>query len=331
MPPIRAAQAVLGAAVLVAAACVSTSSSPFEGAVRIVRRGGDRGASTYAERFPEAKARLLARLNEERRAAGVPPVAYDPLAAAVGDAFCLDTARTRSSGHWDTAGQPPYLRWGLAGGVDYHAENFSSLTRTGARVDEAEVPALLLDAHARMMAEMPPDDGHRRTVLDRDLTHVGFGVAALGGEFRMSEEFSRRVAEWVEVPSAPLAEGARAPFAVKLPAGWELASIEVGFEAPPRPMSREEIARRGSYAYPGPSQTLLARAPANTQYPDGSRGEIALVRGVARADIPLLSGPGNYYVFVYAAPGSPLGRSLSPITAALIQATSSPTLNSRPK
>jgi hypothetical protein len=84
-------------------------------------------------------------------------------------------------------------------------------------------------------------------------------------------------------------------------------------------MSREEIRRRGSYAYPAASQRLLARAPANMQYPDGSRGEVDLTHGVARVDIPLLSGPGNYYVFVFAAPGSFEGRSLSPITAALIQ------------
>jgi hypothetical protein len=205
--------------------------------------------------------------------------------------------------------------------VDYHAENFGSLTRFGATVEESEVLPLLLDSHARMMAEVPPDDGHRRTVLDPEWTHVGIGAAASGGEFRMSEEFSRHVAEWVEVPAAPLPAGARAPFAVKLPAGWALASIEVGFEAPARPMSREEIGRRGAYAYPGASQSLRARAPVNAWYPDGSRGEIALVRHVVRADITLLSGPGNYYVFVFAAPGSATGRALSPLTAALIQAT----------
>jgi hypothetical protein len=286
-----------------------------------VRRGPDRAAPSYAERFPEAKARLLARLNGERRAAGARPVAYDLLAARVGDAFCLDSARTRSAGHWDTAGRPPYLRWGLAGGVDYHAENFGSITRTGANVEETEVPALLLHAHAEMMAEVPPGDGHRRTVLDPEWTHVGIGAAALGGEFRMTEEFSRHVVEWAEVPAEPLPAGARASFAVKLPARWVLASIEVAFEAPARPMSREEIARRGAYAYPRASQSFLARAPGYTQYPDGSRGEIDLVRGVVRADIPLLSGPGNYYVFVYAAPGSVAGRMLSPLTAALIQAT----------
>ncbi len=307
-------------AALLAAACASAPRFRPETPVPTVRRGADRAAPSYAERFPEAKARLLARLNEERRAAGAPPVAYDLLAARVGDAFCLDTARTRSSGHWDTAGRPPYLRWGLAGGVDYHAENFGSLTRIGADVEEAEVPALLLGTHAQMMAEVPPGDGHRRTVLDPEWTHVGIGAAALGGEFRMAEEFSRHVALWVDVPAEPLPAGARAPFAVKLPAGWALASIEVGFEAPARPMSREEIARRRSYAYPESSQSLLARVPMNARYPDGSRGEIGLVRGVARADIPLLSGPGNYYVFVYAAPGSVAGRLLSPLTSALIQA-----------
>jgi uncharacterized protein YkwD len=307
-------------AALLAAACASAPRPRSETSVPTVRRGADRAAISYAERYPKAKALLLARLNEERRAAGVPPVACDLLAARVGDAFCLDAARTRSSGHWDTAGRPPYLRWGLAGGVDYHAENFGSLTRTGADVEEAEVLALLLDAHARMMAERPPGDGHRRTVLDPEWTHVGIGAAAVGGEFRMAEEFSRQVVEWVEVPAAPLPAGARAPFAVKLPVGWVLASIEVGFEAPARPMSREEIARRGSYAYPRASQSLLARAPPNTRYSDGSRGEIGLVGGVARADIPLLSGVGNYYVFVYGAPGSVAGRTLSPLTSALIQA-----------
>lgn len=308
------------AAALLAAACASVPVSRTDAPVPLVRRGGNAAGATYAERFPEAKARLLERLNRERRAAGVAPVAYDLLGASVGDAFCLDAATSRTSGHWDTAGRPPYLRWALAGGVDYHGENVSSLTRTGGEVEESEVSRLLLDAHDQMMAERPPDDGHRRTVLDPEWTHVGIGAAVAGGEFRMVEEYSRRVVEWVEVPRLPVPARARAPFAVKLPPGWALVSLEVGFEPAPRPMSREEIRRRGAYAYPAASQHLLARAPANAQYPDGSRGEVGLVRGVARAGIPLLSGPGNYYVFVFAAPGSYDGRSLSPLTAALIQA-----------
>jgi uncharacterized protein YkwD len=294
--------------------------SRAEGPVPVVRRGGNVAAGPYAERFPEAKARLFERLNRERRAAGSAPVAYDPLGASVGDAFCLDAAASRSSGHWDTAGRPPYLRWALAGGVDYHGENFSALTRIGADVNESEVSRLLLDAHVQMMAERPPDDGHRRTALDPEWTHVGIGAAAAAGEFRMVEEYSRRIALWVEVPRAPVPARGRAPFAVKLPPGWALVSVEVGYEPAARPMSREEIRRRGSYRYPATSQRFFARAPANTQYQDGSRGEVDLRGGVARVDIPLLSGPGNYYVFVFATPGSTQRRPLSPLTAALIQA-----------
>ena len=308
------------AAALLATACASLPVGRTDSPVPLVRRGGNATAGTYAETFPEAKSRLFERLNRERRAAGAPPVAYDLLGASVGDAFCLDAALSRTSGHWDAAGRPPYLRWALAGGVDYHGENFSSVTRSGGEVEGSEVSRLLLDAHGQMMAERPPDDGHRRTVLDPQWTHVGIGAAVAGSEFRMVEEYSRRVVEWVEVPRAPVPARARAPFAVKLPPGWTFVSFEVGFEPAPRPMSREEIHRRGSYAYPVPSQHFLARAPSYAQYPDGSRGEVDFVRGVARADIPLLSGPGNYYVFVFATPGPYGGRLLSPLTAALIQA-----------
>lgn len=285
-----------------------------------MRHGADRADVPYLERFAEAKGRLFSRLNAERRAAGVTALAYDRLAARVGDAFCLDAALERSSGHWDTAGRAPYLRWGLGGGVDYSAENFSSLTRTGAPVEEQEVARLLLDAHARMMAEVPPNDGHRRTALDPDWTHVGFGAAVAGGEFRMVEEFSRHAAVWVDLPEAPLPAGSRAPFALKLPSGWNLGAVEVGYERPPRPLAREEIRRRGTYAYPAASQQFRVRTPGNSQYADGSHGDLALVNGVLRLEIPLLSGAGDYYVFVYAAPGVVEGRRLPPLTAALIRA-----------
>ena len=39
------------------------------------------------------------------------------------------------------------------------------------------------------------------------------GFAAAGGELRMVEEYSRRVALWVEVPRAPVPVRQRAPFA----------------------------------------------------------------------------------------------------------------------
>ena len=75
------------------------------------------------------------------------------------------------------------------------AENSVSWRTTGALFQEPALE-LALEGEAAMMAEKPPDDGHRRTILDPGVTHVGVGWAQGGGEFRMAEEFmTRRLAE----------------------------------------------------------------------------------------------------------------------------------------
>lgn len=301
-----------------AGGCASRGAAEEPGA--LVRRGPDRAATPYAERAPKAKAALLARINRDRAAAGVEPVALDLVAAKAGDDFCLDAARTNVMGHWDLSGRAPYDRYADAGGVDWHCENFSGTSQTGAPFGESELEGLLLDAHAKMLAERPPGDGHRRTILDPGWTHVGIGVALEGGEFRMTEEFTRHVATWIEAPASRVRAGRVAPVNVQLPKGWKLAAVEVAHETFPRPLTAREIRKRGSYAYPRGSQTLLPRLATGFQYPDGSTGEVAVVDGVVRAKVVLLSGAGSYWVFVYAGPGAVEGKTLSPITAVRILA-----------
>ena len=288
--------------------------------IPLVRRGSDRARIPYAERAPDAKVALLARINADRTAAGVPAVAYDLVAAKAADAFCQDAALARVMGHWDLAGRAPYDRFADAGGVDWSGENFSGSSRIGATFSEAELTGLLLEAHGRMMAERPPDDGHRRNVLDPDWTHVGIGVALEGGEFRMTEEFTRHVAEWVELPRQRVRAGGTAPVAVQLPKGWNLATVEIAHERFPRPLSAGEIARRRSYAFPAASQKILPILPSAFRYADGSRGEAAVRNGLVRVDVPLDSGSGSYWVLVYAAPGPVEGRTLSPLTAVRVTA-----------
>jgi hypothetical protein len=285
-----------------------------------VRRGPDRAWTPYAGRAPQAKAALFARINADRAAAGAPPVAIDLVAAKAGDDFCLDAARTGVMGHWDLKGRAPYDRFADAGGVDWHGENFSGVTQTGKLFRENELLGLLLDAHARMMAERPPDDGHRRTVLDPSWTHIGIGVALEGGEFRMTEEFTRHAVDWVELPAGRVRAGRTAPVAVQLAKGWNLATVEVAHEGFPRPLTAMEIHGRGPYAFPTLSQRLLPRLAPPFHYTDGSMGEIAVSNGLVRVNVALLSGPGSYWVVVYAAPGAAEGKGLSPLTALRIVA-----------
>lgn len=172
----------------------------------VVRHGPDRLAIPYDDPQRTAKGVLFARINRDRAEAGVPPVAYEPRAALVGDLFCLDAAMTGSVGHWDLQGRAPYLRWALAGGLDFHSQNAASYSFSSGSVDRP-VKDLLIEAHETMMAERPPKDGHRRTILDPTSTHVGIGVAVVGGEFRMTEEFTSVAFEWIEVPAKPLRAG----------------------------------------------------------------------------------------------------------------------------
>jgi len=311
--------AAVGALALLSGACARVPSPlPSLSPVRQVRYGPDRNGISYSERAPREKEKLLARLNEERRARGVKPLTYDLLAAKVGDEFCQDSAARAFSGHWDLEGRPPYLRWALAGGVDYHAENASSFSRTGNPVTPSEIERLLFDSHARMMDERPPDDGHRRAILDPNWTHVGFGAGWADGEFRMTEEFSRRVAEWVEIPAVPVRAGGAAPFAAKLPPGWAPGVIEIGYERAPSPMSRTQIRRRGSYAYPKAVALLRPLLSGSYRYPDGSQGQYDAGGGRITASLPLAEGAGHYWVLLYAAEGSAAGRPMSPVVAALV-------------
>ena len=277
-------------------------------------------APAYSERVPEAKAELLQVINEERKAHGAPPLAYDLLGAKVGDEFCEDAARSRTSGHWDLAGRAPYLRWALAGGVDHHAQNFASESRRGFDFTEPAA-ALLKKMHAAFMAETPPADGHLRTVLDPIWTHVGIGFSIVGGEMRMTEEYSRRVLEWAELPAGPVKAGRGALVAIKLPRGWNVGAVEIVYEELPRPMSRPQIASRGSYGMPPAWQSLRPYPPAGTRWNSGEPGNFRSAAG-ARIEltVPLDRGPGHYYLVVFAAEGEAHGKRLFPIAAPMLTA-----------
>lgn len=274
----------------------------------------------YGETVPAAKAELLKVINEERRGHGAPPLEYDLLGAKVGDLFCEDAARNRTTGHWDLAGRAPYLRWALAGGYDHHAQNFAAESRGG--YDFTEPPATLLKKmHAAFMAEEPPDDGHRRTVLDPIWTHVGIGFAIVGREMRMTEEYSRRVLEWVELPAGPVKAGKKATVTFRLPKGWSVGGVDIVWEPEPRGLSREEIAARSAYGLPTDGTMLRPYPPPGSTWTSGETGSFsATTGGKVEVAFALDRGPGHYYAVVYGAQGGAIGKRLLPLAAPLVVA-----------
>jgi hypothetical protein len=287
--------------------------------VGVLHLGPERTEVPYEDPRRADKLVLLDRINRDRAAHGVPPVRYEPRASLAGDLFCLDAALTGSWGHWDVQGRAPYLRWALAGGVDFHAENAASYSVSDGHI-RRPVADILLEVHDRMMAEQPPLDGHRRTFLDPGHTHVGIGVAMVGGEFRMTEEFTRAVFEWIEIPDRPLRAGQRARVAGRPPAGWEVGLVEVRHEPPPRPLTLAELKERGGYAYPPVWRTLRPRpawgAARLGSDPPGFQAD----RDRVTVTFPLAAGPGHYYVLCYLRPAHAGGDPMIPATGALVTA-----------
>lgn len=300
----------------VAAGCRPPAPEAPRPAGPLVRLGPERTAIDYEGARAEDKRALLERINRDRAEAGVPALSDEPRASLVGDAFCLDSALSGSWGHWDVRGRAPYLRWGLAGGVDYHAENVASYSSSSGRIDRP-LREVLLEAHESMMAERPPQDGHRRTILDPLFTHVGIGLAAVGGELRMTEEFTRVALEWIELPAAPLRKGDWARFAGRTLPDWEVGLVEIRFEPPPHPLSLSELRRRGSYRLPPVVRTLRPRLPAGGQYDTGGRGDFVEKDGRFALAFPL-DERGHYFVVCYLRRRGGGPEAMSPGTTALV-------------
>ena len=108
---------------------------------------------------------------------------------------------------------------------------------------------LALIGHKEMMEEKPPDDGHRRTILDPSATHVGVGYALANGRFQMSQEFLTRNLERLTLIGRPSSRLVLR-FEGRPATGWKLQFVTIAREPPPSPLTREEASGRTSYSYP---------------------------------------------------------------------------------
>jgi uncharacterized protein YkwD len=242
----------IGGALLTLACSGNSASDVPEPSLTIVAPFLD---SPIEDRMPPADARpldpvklaVLNRINRDRAAEGIPEVLWDDAVSKVADEYCMSQIRERTSGHFLTNGVPPYARTSFAGVFGMQYEN-SVTWRTTAAGFEETVTTIALESHEEMLAERPPNDGHRRTILDPAATHVGVGYALVGGGFRMAQEFLTRHLDWLKIerlPSGPVVLLHGAPIT-----GRNLQFVTIGWEPPPARLTREEASNRTTYSYP---------------------------------------------------------------------------------
>jgi uncharacterized protein YkwD len=223
--------------------------------------------------MPRLKQRLLDIINRERRNVGLRPVELDDLASQVAQQHCREMLNGGYTSHWNEAGLKPYMRYSLAGGVDAVKENVAGKW-SNSGIDPARVPELIEQLHIAMFNERPPDDYHRRNILQPEHTHVGLGIAFNDGSVQLAEEF---VSRYVELQ--PISHRAKTGDLLTLKGQLlfektDIYNIEIFYEPSPRPLSVDALNRTGDYSFPKDHLVMRPMLAAGYSYSDGSAGSI---------------------------------------------------------
>jgi hypothetical protein len=213
--------------------------------------------------FKDIRKNILEMINEERDVAKVQPVALDDLATAVATKHAVDLVTKEFTSHWGSDGLKPYHRYSFAGGTAATEENVSSADNTWSlKAKDLKQDTAYL--HVRLYQEKPPYDGHRKTILAPQHTHVGLVIVVQVLRLRLVELF---VAKYVEIrPIKQAAKpGASLPFTGKmLRRGYSLHHVEVFYEPLPVRPELSWLRQPRPYGLPNESRVLRPKVPPPT-------------------------------------------------------------------
>jgi len=229
---------------------------------------------------------LLDLVNEERTAKGLTSLKLDELACSVAQLHAAEMADNTFLSHWGRDGRKPYHRYSLAGGTDAIEENDAAFDQEAEALYDDFIPNLL-ELHKSMHDETPPHDGHRKTILAPQHTHVGFGMAFRDNHIRLTEIY---VARYVTIDSYPMSVSPGNKFLFTgriLDRAYAIKAVEVYYEPLPSPPDIAWLRTPRSYGLPDERQMLLPRLPDHYIYEDGSKGSIAM-RGKGRFRVPIV-------------------------------------------
>ena len=225
------------------------------------------------EEVSEIRQAALERINVDRDVEGLPPLEWDEDAAEVGDLFCAVSLRDDTVGHYTSRA----VTWtaGAAGAGRGQPERLRLAWAAPMSVGRGAGCSISGRFQDLMLAERPPNDGHRRTILDPHLTHVGIGLALSGNQLRYVQEYTAR---YVELDEVPLESTSREQLAysgrVLDPSRYRLDYILVYHKDPPEPLTVAECAARMSYELPSDHRVLRPVIGEGMYYQsDGGRGE----------------------------------------------------------
>ena len=249
-----------------------------------------------------AREYLLSIVNRDRAAEGLSPVVMDQSAHRAGQVHADDMARFGYTAHWGTDGSVPEQRYTEAGGEHLVFENAACFF-DGEERELDPNPSFSAESLDRIqkafMDEVPPNDGHRKNILNPRHTHVGFGVARPVGIDQpcLTHEFVAAYGEYAKVPErGRRGQKLEISGVVKAPAVF--GGVGIGHDPLPKPMSPAELNQTSTYRMPTPYATY---------FPPGfvTPKPVKLEGTHFSLDLALSRGPGRYSISIWGRfPGS---------------------------
>jgi uncharacterized protein YkwD len=251
--------------------------------------------------YTEAQRFMLGLINRDRKKAGLSAVVLDEAASKAGVRHARDMAAKGFTGHLGSDGSTPEQRYSESGGTDFVQENSACISDTvergndeTRRFDAAKLAAL----HEMFMAEVPPNDGHRRNVLKPLHNRVGIGLAQPLGVRQpcLTQEFVDDYGDYEPLPQKPKAS-LHVAGAVSAPLVF--GGVGIGRTPLPQPLPRDRL-NGSAYRIPSPD-TLYFPAGFKTPKPVKVNGRNFSI------DVDLGEKPraGSYAVSIWAKkPGS---------------------------
>lgn len=186
-------------------------------------------------------------INNSRKKNNASPVKLDILASRVANKMSKEAAENEYLGHWNLAGEEPYLRYAFAGGYDHVSENaYGEWSSNSYSTTSQTIASMMKSGHLKFMAERAPEDGHKKTIIEKSHNYVGIGYCLSGKQFRYYEEFIDRYLEFERIPTE-VRVGESCNITVNTNGQSFLYYLIVYREDFPHPLTPAQINKKGSY------------------------------------------------------------------------------------
>ena len=252
-------------------------------------------------------------INEDRRKAGLDSVTWDETAAKSARQHVQEEADNGYISHWGMDGEKPQRRYSLAGGLDAVNENESvTLWLEGGfhGVSKDQLQTIVAEHESAMVNEQPPNDGHRKNILDPH--HTGVGVAIAVGKYGvvMAQEFTNHYSVMTQ-PPLTATPGSTITLKGRIDKGYQIKGIYSVWESYPQPMTREQLMKTQSYSDPTwDNLHFYAKPQGKGYYISTPSGKISAQnvsvdsQGNFSVSVPMTNSPTLDYITVEIAPNN---------------------------